>query len=141
MVTLTTNRGERLDPGAVVHAGERTLTVVSSRLHQGRHLVRFDAVDDRTAAEALRGVVLSADALGAAPDGELWVHELIGATVVDRSGRERGTVVAVEANPAHDLLVLEGGGLVPMVFVIDERDGRVVIDPPAGLLDDDPEST
>ena len=42
---------------------------------------------------------------------------------------------AVEANPASDLLVLESGHLVPMVFVVEATDGRVVVDPPAGLLD------
>jgi 16S rRNA processing protein RimM len=43
--------------------------------------------------------------------------------------------VSVEANPAHDLLVLESGALVPMVFVVEQSEGRVVIDPPEGLLD------
>ena len=70
-----------------------------------------------------------------APDGEVWVHEVIGAAVVDRAGRDHGRVVAVEANPAHDLLVLENGGLVPMVFVVEHVGDRVVIDPPDGLLD------
>jgi 16S rRNA processing protein RimM len=46
-----------------------------------------------------------------------------------------GRVTAVEANPAHDLLVLDGGALVPMVFVVEQRDGVVVIDPPDGLFD------
>jgi len=44
-------------------------------------------------------------------------------------------VTAIEANPASDLLVLDGGGLVPMVFVVESQPGRVVIDPPDGLLD------
>ena len=66
----------------------------------------------------------------------MWVHELIGAEVRDRAGRALGRVVAVEANPAHDLLVLDGGALVPMVFVV-EHDAtvRVVVDLPDGLLD------
>ena len=55
--------------------------------------------------------------------------------VVDRDGAPVGTVTAVEANPAHDLLVLDGGALVPMVFVVEQRDGVLVIDPPDGLLD------
>jgi 16S rRNA processing protein RimM len=44
-------------------------------------------------------------------------------------------VVAVEANPAHDLLVLDDGALVPVVFVVEHTPGRVVVDPPAGLLE------
>ena len=63
------------------------------------------------------------------------MHELVGAEVVDTAGVSRGTVVAVEANPASDLLVLEGGGLVPLRFVVSRRPGRVVVDVPAGLLD------
>ena len=41
----------------------------------------------------------------------------------------------MEANPASDLLVLSGDRLVPLVFVKTKLPGRVVIDPPAGLLD------
>jgi 16S rRNA processing protein RimM len=67
------------------------------------------------------------------PDA-LWVHELVGSDVVDVEGRAHGRVAAVEANPASDLLVLEGGGLVPLRFVVSHGDGRVVVDPPVGLL-------
>ena len=56
-------------------------------------------------------------------------------SVVERALGRRPGVLAVEANPAHDLLVLEGGGLVPMVFVVEHEGDRVVIDPPDGLLD------
>jgi 16S rRNA processing protein RimM len=55
--------------------------------------------------------------------------------VRDRAGALLGSVVAVEANPAHDLLVLDGGALVPMVFVVSSDEGVVVVDPPDGLLD------
>jgi hypothetical protein len=45
-------------------------------------------------------------------------------------------VTAVEANPASDLLVLDGGGLVPLCFVVDHVPGsRVVVRVPDGLLD------
>ncbi len=101
-------------------------------------LVQFAGVDDRTEAERLLGVVLHAAALadsGELTEGEFWVHELVGSAVVDRAGVRRGTVEAVEANPAHDLLVLDDGALVPMVFVVEQRDGEVVIDPPDGLFD------
>ena len=45
-------------------------------------------------------------------------------------------MAAVEANPASDLLVLAGGGLVPLRFVVDHQAGvRVAVDVPDGLLD------
>jgi ribosomal 30S subunit maturation factor RimM len=75
------------------------------------------------------------DPLDAADDGQLWVHELVGASVTDRAGTDLGTVTAVEANPAHDLLVTDGGVLIPIVFVVEQGDGRVVVDLPDGLLE------
>lgn len=68
------------------------------------------------------------------PDA-LFVHDLIGAEVVEVSGRSHGHVASVEANPASDLLVLESGALVPLVFVVGRELGRLVVDPPAGLLE------
>jgi 16S rRNA processing protein RimM len=138
-VRFTSNRPERAAPGAVLYVGERRLVVAASRPHQGRVLVRFEGVADRTAAEALQGLELTGAPLGddevELADDELWVHEVVGAEVQDRAGAPLGRVVAVEANPAHDLLVLDGGALVPMVFVVEQRVGVVVIDPPEGLLD------
>lgn len=137
-VTLTSNRSERLEPGARLYAGDRALDVRCARPHRKRWLVQFVGVDDRTAAEALLGTMLLGDPHPDAPDGEVWIHELIGAEVVNPVGDALGRVVSVEANPAHDLLVLDGGALVPMVFVVDTVAGRVVIDPPDGLLDLNP---
>ncbi len=134
VVDLVSNRPERrLAEGSVLESDRGALEVVASRPHQGRWIVAFAGVADRNGAESLRGAVLSAEALD--EDGALWVHELVGAQVVDTGGRELGAVEAVEANPASDLLVLSGDRLVPLVFVKIKAPGRVVIDPPAGLLD------
>jgi len=134
IVELFTNRPEtRIAPGAVLATDGGPLEVVSSRPHQGRWIVVFSGVVGRDGAEALRGTTLSAEALD--EEGVLWVHELIGAEVIDLGGRNHGTVLAVEANPASDLLVLGEDRLVPLTFVVERRpDGTVVIDPPAGLL-------
>lgn len=135
VVDLSTTRTERLAAGSVLtRAGGGHLEVERASPHLGRWIVAFAGVRDREAAEALRGEVLLAEPLEA-EDGELWVHELIGATVVDTHGRDLGRVEAVEANPASDLLVLEGGGLVPLRFVVDREPGRLTVDVPAGLLD------
>jgi len=133
VVALVTNRLERLAPGSVLHSSLGPLEVVSSSPHQGRWIVRFSGVDDRPGAERLRGLVLSAEPLEA--EGELWVHELVGAEVVDLAGERLGSVTAVQANPASDLLVLDGGGLVPLRFVVGRQAGQVTVDPPPGLLD------
>ncbi len=134
-VSLSTDREERLAPGSVLGIDGRELVVVRSRPHQHRWLVTFEGVDDRTAAEALQGELLYADALPTDDDDELWVHELIGASVQDRAGNSLGTVIALEANPASDLLVLDGDRLLPLVFLVRHEPGLVVVDPPAGLWD------
>jgi 16S rRNA processing protein RimM len=134
VVELVTDRAERLDRGTVLQSAGGPLVVLASRAFQGRFLVQFDGVTDRTGAERLRGVVLRAPALADA--GALWVHELIGTRVVTTDGSLLGTVTAVEANPASDLLVLDGGGLVPLRFVTAHQPGeQVIVDVPAGLVD------
>jgi 16S rRNA processing protein RimM len=79
------------------------------------------------------GSTLRADAVDD-PDA-VWVHDLIGSVVREADGTERGRVVSVLANPAHDQLVLDSGALVPSVFVVSCVDGVTVIDPPDGLFD------
>ena len=136
VVRLTTDREERLAPGSVLHTDAGELVVAASRPHQDRWIVSFEGRDGRDAVEALRGQVLRAEALDD-PD-ELWVHDLVGAEVVtvEAAGGDRvGTCVAVIANPASDLLELDSGALIPVVFVVDHGEGRVTIDPPDGLLD------
>ena len=132
VVKLLTDRHERLQVGSVLHSPRGRLEVLASRSHQGGFLVSFAGITNREAADDLRGAALSAPPLE--DPGTLWVHELIGAEVVGVDGTTHGPVLAVEANPASDLLVLEGGGLVPLRFVVDHEPGLVVIDPPEGLL-------
>jgi ribosomal 30S subunit maturation factor RimM len=78
--------------------------------------------------------VLTATARPSTAD-ELWVHELIGLAVEDRHGNLLGTVHAVQANPASDLLVLDHDVLVPLTFLVERRADRLVVDPPEGLLE------
>jgi 16S rRNA processing protein RimM len=134
VVDAISNREERFLPGSVLYVAGEARAIATSRRHQNRWLVRFEGVEDRTAAEALRGIVLTGDVLDSLPENEMWVHELVGASVTDRSGTDLGTVVSVEANPAHDILVTEEGVLIPIVFVVEHSEGRVVVDLPEGLL-------
>jgi len=134
IVVLSSDRTSRLDPGSVLVTDRGSLTVVWSSRHQDRWIVRFEEIPDRTVAETWRGTVLRAEPLDD-DEGALWVHDLIGATAVLPDGTAVGTVEAVQANPAADLLVLDTGPLVPVVFVVTHEPGRVTIDPPEGLLE------
>lgn len=132
---LTTTERSRLDPGSTLDAAGRRLVVRASQPHQHRYLVDFDGVDSRAAAEALSGTVLRAEAPDPGDTDDLWVHELVGATVVE-GDRERGVVEAVQDNPASDLLVLDTGVLVPLTFVVGwDAPGRLRVEAPAGLFD------
>ena len=125
------------------------LTVTASRWHSGRLLVSFAEVVDRTDAELLRGVLLTVDAaevpLPQDPD-EFHDHQLTGLTVVTVSGEVVGTVSDVLHYGQDLLAVTPAAGtqrqaevLVPFVAAIavevDLAAGKVVIDPPPGLLD------
>ena len=134
LVALSSDRTSRLDPGSVLTTDRGDLTVVTASRHQDRWIVQFEGLLDRDVAETWRGTVLRAAPIDDDDDG-LWVHELIGATVVLADGTEVGIVTEVEANPASDLLVLDSGALVPVVFVTDHAPGRVTVDPPDGLFD------
>lgn len=133
MVTLSSDRIERLDPGSRLQCRGIWLTVESSTPHTNRWRVRFEGIHDRNAAERLNSAPLFAEPLDD-PDA-LWVHELIGAEVVDVSGEVRGRCVAVVQNPAADLLELDSGALVPVTFVESTERGVVVIDTPDGLFE------
>lgn len=140
VVRFVSNRPERLVPGArlVVSSVDRDdlpaeLTIAAVRPHLRNHLVVFEGVGDREAAERLRGATLSAEPIHDAT--ALFVHELVGAEVLDVNGVGRGTVTAVEANPASDLLVVDGRYLVPVRFVVASAPGRVVVDAPAGIFE------
>ena len=135
LVALSSDRTERLDPGSVLSTDRGGLTVARSSTHQDRWIVAFEQIDGRDEADTWRGTVLRAEPIDDEDDDALWVHELVGATVALVDGTEVGTVEEVQANPAADLLVLDTGALVPVVFITDQASGRLTIDPPEGLLE------
>lgn len=135
------------DPGVV-----GPLTVASSRWQGSRLVVHFAGVSDRNGAEALRGVLLEAErdeaARPADPD-EYYDHQLVGLRAVDVTGSALGVVVEVVHLPAQDLLAVRTPDdrevLVPFVTAlvptVDVGAGRLVLDPPGGLFDDDAAET
>ena len=104
---------------------------------QGKNATaRFDGVDDRSAAKALRGLLveIDRDRLPPLEEGEYYHSDLIGTACFDRSGAAIGTVVAVENFGAGDLIEVqtESGkrSLIPFRAGIADWEGeRIVLDP------------
>lgn len=133
VVTLISDRVERLDAGATLEHDAGLYTVEHARAHQHRFIVKFRELATREQAQNARGTMLYGEPIDD-PD-VLWVHDLISSRVVDTQGNGLGSVVAVEENPASDLLVLDNDGLVPLTFFVERLDdGTIVVDPPEGLL-------
>lgn len=136
-IDLSTDRAERVAVGSRLWGDGRWFTIIESHPSNKRWRVHIEGVDDRNAAEALTGTELHAEPIDD-PD-TLWVHQLIGATVLEANGIDRGRCTAVVENPASDLIELDSGALVPVVFVTSVdigHDGTLVtIDPPPGLFD------
>jgi 16S rRNA processing protein RimM len=145
----TDEPGLRFAPGSVLAtepAARGPLTVVSSRWHSGRLLVSFAGSADRSHAESLTGTLLVVDSAEVGPPqdpDEFNDHDLIGLQVLTTAGDLVGTVSDV-LHHGQDLLVVQPAAgqaseaLVPFVAAIvpevDIAAGRLVIDPPPGLL-------
>lgn len=137
----------RFAPGSVLLLDDgRPLTVLSSRPHGGRLLVRFDTIENREDAADLRGrplLVRSSDLPEIEEGGRFWVRDVVGLEVVTESGRTLGPVREVLANPANDLWVTGRPGerevLIPalrdVVMEVDLESRRVVVREVPGLID------
>lgn len=144
---LSDNTG-RFAPGselslAVPGVPERMVRVRSSRAHGRGLVVGFESVEDRDAAELLRGGRLGverADVPPAAAD-EFYHFELIGCRCRD-GGRDLGVVRAVIEDGGGAILEIADGEellLVPFVKAfltsIDPAAGTIELDLPDGLVD------
>ncbi|HEY7047081.1 MAG TPA: ribosome maturation factor RimM [Jatrophihabitantaceae bacterium] len=142
---FTDDPDERFADGSVLATTADPLTVQAARWHGNRLVVQFDGVADRSAAERLRGVELLLAASDRPPlddPDDFYDTDLVGLTASTVDGRPLGPVRDVVHAPASDYLVVEVDGrdrLVPFVAAVvptvDVAGGRVVIDPPEGLLE------
>jgi 16S rRNA processing protein RimM len=145
---MTDEPDHRYADGTVLMTSDNTtLTVATSKWHSGRFVVHFAGVDDRNAAEALRGQTLTIDVdpteLPEDPD-EFYDHQLVGLSVALEDGSVIGVIGEVIHLPSQDLLSVKREGdtevLIPFVmeFVpdIDLDSKTVTITPPPGLLNE-----
>ncbi|NKB21304.1 MAG: ribosome maturation factor RimM [Alphaproteobacteria bacterium] len=125
--------------------GERMFELEAKRMAKTQVLVRIKGVMDRNAAEALRGVRLYVprDVLPPPEDDEFYWEDLVGLAAETVDGTSLGKVLSVQEFGAGEMLEIgkrdSGTTLVPftrdVVPQVDLQAGKLVIDPPPGLLE------
>ena len=142
----TDEPGRRFAAGRTLRTPTGSLTVASSRTHSGKLVVRFQEIDGRTEAEAVRGTELTCliDPAERPEDPEEYYdHQLVGLRVETPEGEVVGELDRIEHGAAQDLLVIrtpEREVLFPFVSafvpVVDVPGGRIVIDDRPGILEE-----
>jgi len=145
VLDVRTDSPQRLAPGTRVRTSDPDrpiLTVTSLRTQKGRAYAYFQEVATREDAEALRGAELLVEPLD--EDDAWYPHQLAGLRALTPQGEDLGEVTGLQAGGAQDLLLVRQGDhevMVPfvrqLVPVVDVAGGRVVIDAPQGLFDQD----
>jgi len=133
---LFSERAESLAAHEKLYVGGTARRLLTIRDGGKTAVARFEGIDDRSAAEALRGSLVEVDrsALPPLEEGEYYHADLIGLPCVDRDGQAVGTVLAIENYGAGDLLEIEAEdgkrSLIPFrPGIADLEGGRIVVDP------------
>jgi 16S rRNA processing protein RimM len=147
-------KSETTDPldigayGPLATEDGRTLKVKTVRPGKGVVVATFEGINDRDAAEALKNqrLYVDRDRLPE-PDEDEWYHaDLVGLAAVGVDGTQIGTVTAVQDFGGGDLLEVALTGSRRTVFVpfnrtvvpdVDIAGGRLIVDPPDGLFEED----
>jgi len=130
-------------------AGKRRFEIVVTGRVKGALIARIKGVDDRDAAEALKGTQLYVprSALPEPEAGTYYHADLVGLRVETGDGADLGVVKAVHNFGAGDMLEVAGkgsrGAMLPfragVVTAVDLSAGRITVTPPPGLLAGDDE--
>ena len=155
-ITLYAQDSTNLKEGKVLlleRAGKTTEAAIKRlRYQKERPVVKLEGIDDRNAAEEIRGMEVSIRAcdMEELPEGEHYVRDLIGCRVVDiaqgaadEGGAEIGVLADVIQNTAQSILDVrtpEGKSvLIPAVDAflrsIDEEAGVIEVELIPGFLD------
>lgn len=125
--------------------GSRRFDVTLTRPVKAGFVASLSGVSSKEAADALRGTRLyvARDRLPSLPSDEYYHSDLIGLDVFDTGGEKIGRIKAVHDHGAGDLLDIHGPGLKNGILLpftqtsvptVDIAAGKVVADPPEGLL-------
>lgn len=128
--------------------GETQYIVGITRAVKNGFSARVEGVFTKEQADALTNTLLyvDRDVLPNLPDDEYYHSDLIGLDVLDTGGNQLGKVLKVVNHGASDILEIAGGRLKASILLpfthaavptIDLASGRIIVDPPEGVIPDD----
>lgn len=102
-----------------IFAEDKLLDIENIRMQKNMVILKLSGIDDRNAAEAAKGrdLYITEDDLPDLPEGQFYVRDLIGMTVVTVDGDNIGKVSDVIQNTAQD------------IFEVEKEDGNKVLIP------------
>jgi 16S rRNA processing protein RimM len=148
LMSVATDFPERLTPGTTLYMGAKhqPVTIANVRGHNKGLIVTFEEFGSREDLDQLRNqeLMVRADDRPALPNGEYYLHQLIGLQAVSDEGQDLGIVAEWIETGANGVFVvrLEDGGetLIPdipdVVVGIDLEAGQMTIHLIPGLLPD-----
>jgi 16S rRNA processing protein RimM len=129
------------------HTQEKPVNVLKVRIHKGAPIMLFEGVENMDQAEGIRGqmLCLPRDELLPLQDGEYFLHDLIGLTLLDHWGTEVGRVDRILETAGPPLLAGDktggGGFLVPFasgtIGDVDLKKGTITLTDLPGLVDEE----
>lgn len=146
-MSVLTDYPELLSPGKTIYVGQgyRPLTIKSLRWHGGDLLLALEELPDRTAVEVYRNIMVAMNSqdIPDLPEGEYYLHELVGLAVVLDGGTPLGRLKEILVTGANDVFLVETPegkeillpDIADVVREIDLEHGIIRVTPLDGLLD------
>lgn len=135
---------EQIFLGKSIESTPTPYKVENLRMNQGFGLLKLVGVDDRTAAENFRELLVMVDIAHAVPlaEDEIYLYQLIGLQVQTDDGRDLGILTEVLETGANDVYIVKGDlygeVLIPVlqdtILKTDTDAGILLVKLPEGLL-------
>lgn len=135
---------QRFAPNSQVYIKHKLVTVDSAEWRRGKVVIKLRAIDSVDQAQELCGelVEIPQSQLYTLSEGEYYLFQLVGLEVWTTQGERLGRITEILATGSNDNYVVSGGSgkvLIPaiedVVKSVDLEQGRMLIEPMAGLLD------
>ena len=123
---------------------DEVFIIEKSRVQKNTVVLKLEKIDSAEVAESYRNkfVYIPENELEELPDGDYYVKDLLGLEVYEKNGEKLGVVSDVMPGPGQDLYEIKGEdktfllpGVKEFILDIDLAKGRIIVDPPKGLLD------